>query len=84
MKFVHLLVLLAFVALPAMALTGCTSAPAVRADMTNAADSTTRTADQDANDYARIIDHNTRGIWDDLARVMLIDKSSKLTPWVVP
>ncbi|MEM1444699.1 MAG: hypothetical protein AAGF84_01460 [Planctomycetota bacterium] len=84
MKFFRLLALLTLAALPAVALTGCTSAPAIRADMTPAADSATRTADQDYNDYARIVDHNTRMIWDDLARLMLLDKPSRQSPWVAP
>ncbi|MEM7576676.1 MAG: hypothetical protein AAF328_04295 [Planctomycetota bacterium] len=84
MKFFRLLALLTLAALPAVALTGCTSAPAIRSDMTNAADSATRTSAEDANDYARIVDHNTRMIWDDLARLMLLDKSSRLSPWAAP
>ncbi len=56
----------------------------VRKDMTPALDSITRTSQQDKNQYARVIDHNTRAIWNDLARFLLIDRTSRLEPWPMP
>ena len=56
----------------------------VRKDMTPALDSITRTTQQDRNQYARVIDHNTRAIWNDLARFWLIDRTSRLEPWPMP
>ncbi|MEM8783755.1 MAG: hypothetical protein AAGE65_12995 [Planctomycetota bacterium] len=84
MKCFRLPALLIAVALPAVALTGCNSAPAIRADLSPTTDSTTRSTEQDYNDYARIIDHNTRGAWDDASRILLLDKPSRLSPWVIP
>ncbi|MEM1027881.1 MAG: hypothetical protein AAGJ38_07335 [Planctomycetota bacterium] len=39
---------------------------------------------QDANRYARVIDNNTRSIWDDFARLLLLEKTSRLNPNVMP
>ncbi len=84
MKCFRLLALLTVAALPVAGLTGCNSAPAIRSNMTNAADSTTRSTPEDYNDYARVVDHNTRMIWDDIARIMMLDRTSRLSPWVAP
>lgn len=84
MNSLRILPVLAVAALPLLGLTGCNTVPGIRADMTNHADSTTRSSEQDANDYARIIDHNTRMAWDDLARILLLDKTSRQSPWIAP
>ena len=84
MKFARPFAVAALLGVAMLLSTGCSSSRLVRMDMTNAADSTARDDDQDRNDYARVIDNNTRGIWDDLARLMLVDRSSRLTPFSVP
>jgi hypothetical protein len=84
MKCRRLLAASLLIALPAVAMTGCNSAPAIRANMTPAADSATQTSAEDWNDYARINDHNTRNAWDDLSRLLLLEQSSRLSPWVIP
>ncbi|MBB6430390.1 hypothetical protein [Algisphaera agarilytica] len=43
-----------------------------------------KSEEQDANTYARVIDNNTRTIWDDFARIFFLDKNSRLNPAVVP
>ncbi|MEM9420736.1 MAG: hypothetical protein AAGA25_17045 [Planctomycetota bacterium] len=43
-----------------------------------------RSEQQDANTYARVIDNNTRTIWDDFARIFFLDKTSRLNPAIVP
>lgn len=62
--------------------TGC--ATGYGNDLTPELDSYSRSSEQDANLYARVIDNNTRTIWDDFARLLLIDKTSRLQPAVVP
>lgn len=62
--------------------TGC--ATDYGTDLTPELDSYSNSHEQDANQYARVIDNNTRTIWDDLARILLIDKTSRLQPAVVP
>jgi hypothetical protein len=52
--------------------------------MTPELDHTARSHQQAANDHARIIDNNTRGIWDDVDRLLLLDHNSRLTPYSVP
>ena len=80
--------LLVALLLPAM---GCASqerkritARSVRSNMTPALDSIGRTTDQDYNNYARVIDHNTRAAWNDLARLLLIQETSDLEPYYMP
>ncbi|MEO0515126.1 MAG: hypothetical protein AAF086_07515 [Planctomycetota bacterium] len=61
---------------------GCASSYGT--DLTPELSSYSQSEQQDANQYARVIDNNTRTIWDDFARFLLLDKSSRLTPAVVP
>ncbi len=84
MKFARPFAVVALLGVAMLLSTGCSSARRVRLDMTNAADSTALDDDEDRNNYARVIDHNTRGIWDDLSRLMLIDRTSRLTPYSIP
>ncbi len=84
MKFARPALSFALLLAAALMFTGCTSAWGVRADLTNATDSTARSDDQDRNNYARTIDHNTRGIWDDTARLLLLDRPSRLSPYTIP
>lgn len=56
----------------------------VRGNMTPALDSIGRTTDQDYNNYARVIDNNTRAAWNDLARFLLIQETSDLGPYYMP
>ena len=67
-------------------LTACssTSPRAIRADVTPYMDSLARNTELDKNQYARVIDHNTRSAWDDLARILLIDETSRLNYITVP
>lgn len=62
--------------------TGC--ATSYGTDLTPELASYSQSEEQDANTYARVIDNNTRTIWDDFARFLLIDKTSRLNPAVVP
>ena len=64
--------------------TGCTQAQRIRANYTPYLDSTAYNSEQDRNTQARVIDHNTRGIWDDLNRMLLLDRPSRLTPYTIP
>ena len=68
------------------ALTACssTSPRAIRGDVTPYLDSTARSTELDKNHYARVIDHNTRSAWDDLARILFIDQTTGLTPITIP
>lgn len=71
--------LLAFALLLA---SGC--ATGYSGDLTPELASLTQSEEQDANQYARVIDNNTRSIWDDFARALLLDKNSRLNPVVLP
>ncbi|MEM6853287.1 MAG: hypothetical protein AAF593_02660 [Planctomycetota bacterium] len=53
-------------------------------DLTPELASLTQSEEQDANQYARVIDNNTRSIWDDLSRLFFLDKTSRLNPNVMP
>jgi len=66
---------------------GCSSSPTsagYRGDLTPELDSTANSHEQDQNRYARVIDNNTRTAWDDLARVLLLDRNSRLSPYPMP
>ena len=63
---------------------GCTKTERIRANYTPYLDSTAYNSEQDRNTQARVIDHNTRGIWDDLNRLLLLDQPSRLTPYTIP
>ena len=67
-------------------LTACsnTSARAIRNDVTPRLDSTARSEAMDSNQYARVVDHNTRTAWDDLARFLFIDETTGMTPINIP
>ncbi len=69
-----------------VSLTGCNRVTArdVRGNMTPELMTTTRSSEMHLNDYARMIDNNTRGAWDDLDRFLLLNRNSRLTPWPVP
>lgn len=69
-----------------VSLTGCNRVTArdIRSNMTPELHSTARSGEFRKNDYARIIDNNTRGAWDDLDRFMLLQRNSRLSPWPVP
>lgn len=73
-----------FVSALALMSVGCSSRGSISSDVTPALTSHGRTAEQDANTYARVIDNNTRTLWDDFARFFLVDKTSRLNPTVVP
>ena len=86
---------LSFSRLPAVALlaggtlligtAGCaTKAQRIRANYTPYLDSTAYNVEQDRNRQARVIDHNTRGIWDDLNRILLLNEPSRLTYYTIP
>ncbi|MEE9404929.1 MAG: hypothetical protein V3V20_08545 [Algisphaera sp.] len=62
-------------------LVGCN---ATRGNLTPELHSYSRSLEQDQNLHARVIDNNTRMIWDDLDRVLLLDKTSRLSPYPVP
>ncbi len=68
-------------ALITLSLGGCTQRYA--GDVTPELDSYAHNETQDNYQYARVIDNNTRSIWDDLARFLLIDETSKLNPYPV-
>lgn len=65
---------------------GCaaTKAERIRANYTPYLDSTAKNAEQDRNTQARVIDHNTRSIWDDLNRILLLDKPSHANIYYIP
>ena len=67
--------------------TGChrpTSAHGVRANYTPELHSTGRTFQQHQAMETRTIDTNLRGLYDDGARVLLMDRPSRLSPYPVP
>lgn len=76
------------VALLAMTLVfaGCsaTSADGVRANFSPELHSTARSFEQHRNMEARTMDLNTRGAWDDGARLLLLDRPSRLSPYPIP
>ncbi len=84
MKLLSLLAVAALLGGLTLTTTGCSRQQLVRANMTNAADSTVHSDDEDWNNYARVVDHNTRGIWDDLNRLLLLDKPSAMSPYSIP
>ncbi|MEM9882963.1 MAG: hypothetical protein AAF800_08610 [Planctomycetota bacterium] len=53
-------------------------------DLTPELESAGMTREQVENRNARVIDNNFRSIWDDLARAMLLDRTSGLQPAYVP
>lgn len=55
-----------------------------RSNMTPELDSMAASSEQDYNRYARYIDNNTRSAWNDLQRLLLLDRSSRLTKYPVP
>lgn len=57
---------------------GCSSATAPEL-MT-----TTKTPGQYGNQLARVMNNNTRGIWNDLDRLFFLDKNMNLQPYVAP
>ncbi|MEO1236718.1 MAG: hypothetical protein AAFX76_08020 [Planctomycetota bacterium] len=61
---------------------GC--GPKYTNDLTPELASLTRSEQQDANLYARVIDNNTRSAWDDLARLFLLDENSSLNTVNLP
>ena len=82
----QVLALIALVtAIPAFS--GCqapTPADRVRANFSPELDTTTRNFEQHRNMEARTVDLDTRGIWDDGARILLRDRPSRLSPYPVP
>lgn len=69
-----------------VSMTGCNRVTArdIRGNMTPELKTTTRSSGFHKNDYARYIDNNTRGAWDDLDRFLLLHRNSRLTPWPMP
>jgi hypothetical protein len=69
-----------------VSLTGCNRVTArdIRGNMTPELKTTNRSGQLHKNDYARIIDNNTRSAWDDLDRFLLLHRNSRLTPWPMP
>ena len=61
---------------------GCASG--YSGDLTPELASLAQSEEQDANRYAREIDNNTRSIWDDFARILLLDMNSRLNPYLMP
>ncbi len=77
---------LSVLGLSLMTLTGCgrVTAGDIRGNMTPELKTTNRSSGIQKNDYARIIDNNTRGAWDDLDRFLLLHRNSRLSPWPMP
>lgn len=66
---------------------GCasdTSPSAIRADVTPYLDNLDQNEELAKNDHARLIDHNTRSAWNDLERLLLLDRPSRLNRIYVP
>ena len=65
---------------------GCaaTKAERIRANYTPYLDSIAANSEQDRNTQARVIDHNTRSLWDDLNKVLLLDKPSHANIYYIP
>ncbi|MEM6459613.1 MAG: hypothetical protein AAF710_09510 [Planctomycetota bacterium] len=53
-------------------------------DLTPELESAGLSKEQIANRNARVVDNNLRSIWDDLARAMLLDRTSTLQPALIP
>lgn len=53
-------------------------------ELTPELDSYAASEGQDKNQYAHVIDSNNRQIWDDLARVLLLEEPSSLVRYPVP
>ncbi len=66
--------------------TGCgrVTAGQVRRNMTPELDTVTRSREMWKNDVARYTDNNLRNAWDDLDRLLLLHRNSRLTPWPQP
>ena len=60
---------------------GCTN---YSSDLTPELQSYAATAEQDRNRQARVIDNNSRQVWDDLSRVLLFEETSQLSRYPVP
>ncbi|MEM8737601.1 MAG: hypothetical protein AAGG38_03875 [Planctomycetota bacterium] len=71
-------------ALLAVSLTWIAAGCTYRDDLTPELASLSQTEEQDANQYARVIDNSTRSAWDDLARLFLLDHNTRLTPVNLP
>lgn len=67
---------------------GCSNdritAKKLRRNVTPELDHVAASNEQIRNDHARIIDNDTRAIWSDLDRLLLMDRSSRLQPHPVP
>ncbi len=76
----------ALIVLATLCVVGCksTTKENLRGDISPELDSTAFSADQDANRYARITDHNTRDAWEDAKRLLLLDRPTQLSPYVLP
>ena len=55
-----------------------------RYNVTPFLDSYAHNHEQDKNRYLRTIDHNTRSAWDDLAKLLLLDRPLRLVEYPVP
>lgn len=63
---------------------GRLTASDVRRNPTPELDHVARSHAQVRNDHARIIDNNNRALWDDLDRMLLLDRTSRNQPLVLP
>ena len=74
--------------LPALALAGTAvlAAPGcgTRGDLTPELHSYSGSAEQDRNTVARVTNNDTRLIWDDIYRLMLLDRTSTLHRFPTP
>lgn len=86
MRHMTKMLCLSVLGLSLVSLTGCNRVTAgdIRRDMTPELMTTTRSSEFHRNDYARIIDNNTRSAWDDMDRFLLMHRNSRLTPWPMP
>lgn len=56
----------------------------IRRNPTPTLDHLAASHEQIENAHARVIDNNTRGIWSDLDRLLLLHRSSRLQPYTLP
>ena len=77
---------IAVLGLTLASLTGCNRVTAgqIRGNMTPELQTTNRPSGLHKNDLARARDNDLRAVWDDLDRVLMLNRNSRLTPWPVP
>ena len=70
--------------LSAVALTACTSLTGCGVGLTPELHSYAESGEQFSNRHARVVNNNTRQIWDDLENIFLLNRTSRLHRFPTP